>query len=170
MEPDKEINTNKSPERAKQDMEFGESMETDMNRYSREMAGKAMDSSWMAGVRDDGNKNLGIHDIEAGQDIKTGRDLEFADKMYSPDTAGNTSSRSRELTKQGTEFGRDYELEVEKQTSPYAGGSTEGANRRLRSSIPPRVGMDTEFAADIKPDSEGGTRTNKSSKNDKKVY
>lgn len=170
-EPDKEITTNKSPGRARQDMEFGKSMEADMNRYSREMAGKAMDSSWKNGVRDDGNRNLRTHDVEASGD--TGRDLEFGDKMYTPDEQGrDTAGWSRELTKEGTEFGRDYELEVEKQTSPYAGGDTGGANRRLRSSIPPRDGMATEFGdeVDLRPDLDGGERTNKSSKNDKKVY
>jgi hypothetical protein len=167
MDPDKSIVTNKSPGRAKQDMEFGESMETDMNRYSRDMAGKAIDSSRKTGAGDDSGSNL---TTEAGQEIRAGRDLSFGDKMYTPDEHGrDTAQWSRDLTKAGTEFGRDYELEVEKQTSPYAGGNTESASRRLRSSIPPRDGFATEFGeeTDLKP---GGARTNKSSKDDKKVY
>lgn len=175
MDPGKEIVTNKSTERAKQDMEFGESMETDMNRYSREMAGKAMDSAWKTGVRDDGNKNIGPHVMEAGQEMHPGSGLTFVDKMYTPDEDGRsrTADWNRELTKEGTEFGRDYELEVEKQTTPDAGSYTGAVNRRPRSSISlNRGGMTTEFSDDtgLKPDDKGGSRTNKSSKHDKKVY
>lgn len=171
-EAGREITTVKSPERAKQDMEFGESMEADMNRYSCEMEGKAMDSSWKNGERDDGNRNL--KNLEAGQEINPGRDLEFVDKMYTPDESGkNIAGRSKDLAKTGTEFGRDYELEVQKQTTPNAGSYTGAVNRRPRSSIGVNRGSaDTEFAGDnnFDPDNQDGSRTNKSSKNDKKVY
>jgi hypothetical protein len=59
---------------SKQDMEFGEAMEADMDRYSRDMAsGRTADEKGRNNVGYDGNKNL-----------ETGQDLTFTDKMYTP--------------------------------------------------------------------------------------
>ncbi len=154
-DPDKEISTVKSPGRARQDMEFGESMEADMKRYSHEMAGNAVDSSWKDSVRDDGNSNLRAHDTEAGGEITASHDLAFVDKMYSPDEKGkNIADWSKDITKAGIEFGLDYELNVENRAPHDAGGNKEGLKRRPRSSISPAAaGMDNEFFedADLKP-------------------
>ncbi len=160
-DPDKEISTVKSPKRARQDMEFGESMEADMKRYSREMAGKAVDASWKNSVRDDGNKNLHAHNIETGREITANHDLEFVDKMYSPDEKGKDIGKwSKDITKAGMEFGLDYALEVEKRVAHDSGGNKEG--RRPRSSISPvAAGMGTEFSedADLKPSNNSKDRT-----------
>ncbi|MGE5496251.1 MAG: hypothetical protein ACM3S4_13230 [Burkholderiales bacterium] len=160
-DPDKEISTVKSPEHARQDMEFGESMEADMKRYSLEMAGKAVDASWKNSIRDDGNKNLRAQNIEAGREITANHDLEFVDKMYSPDEKGKDIGKwSKDITKAGMEFGLDYALEVEKRVAQNARGNKEG--RRPRSSISPAAaGMNTEFSedADLKPVNKYEDRT-----------
>lgn len=100
IDPDTEIKTNKSADLAKQDMEFGEAMEADMDRYKHDLQTRGtVDEDWKNHLRFDGNKNL-----EAGQD------LSFTDKMYTPavKTPG-TAKRNEDLNKdnRNIEFGDD---------------------------------------------------------------
>ncbi len=74
VDPGKEIKTRKDAASAKQDMEFGEAMESDMNRLSRDLVkGRTIDTDWKDRARSDGNRN-----IEAGEDIN------FTDIMLRP--------------------------------------------------------------------------------------
>lgn len=91
VDPGKEIKTRKDAAAAKQDMEFGEAMEADMNGFSRDMErGRPADEGWKGRARYDGNKNLEI-----------GQDLTFIDKMYNP------VLKSPDKDNEDNEFGED---------------------------------------------------------------
>lgn len=72
--PGRKIKMRKDAASARQDVEFGEAMETNMNKFSRDLTkGRTIDEDWKNRTRYDGNKNL-----------ETGGDLTFIDKMYTP--------------------------------------------------------------------------------------
>lgn len=74
----------KTDAEAAQDMKFGEAMEKDMERYSREAENpRRIDEDWKNHARYDGNRNLERADAEFGPEGPTS-DAAFINRMYMP--------------------------------------------------------------------------------------
>lgn len=92
----------KTDAEAAKDMMFGNAMERDMERYSREAENpRRIDEDWKNHLRYDGNRNLITGgDSEFADSIAPGTDASFVDKMYMPYLgAGSSAERSAMNTK-----------------------------------------------------------------------